>query len=316
MHNRVKVRHLVQDHLPNFVKENFPEFQGFLRSYYGSLESPGGPTDILNNIDQYVKLENLSELVYSTTTTSDSDLFSDTIEVENTQGFPDNNGLIQIDSEIITYESKTPVSFVNCSRGFSGITSYKGQEDDSLIFSQTGVSTHASSTVVYNLHALFLFELYRKFKRQYTPGFEEVKFFDAVNEKNIVSRLKDFYSAKGSTSSFDILFKVIFGVDVSIVKPRDFLLQASDADYRIVRDLVVKQLQGDPNDLVNRTLFQDETEHIVKATGSITAVEEIIKDGMSYFRLSLDYNPDLEQFKLISISKLISILILDRDFRF
>ena len=58
MHNRVKVRHLVQDHLPNFVKENFPEFQGFLRSYYGSLESPAGPTDILNNIDQYVRLEN------------------------------------------------------------------------------------------------------------------------------------------------------------------------------------------------------------------------------------------------------------------
>ena len=27
MHNRVKVRHLVQDHLPNFVKDNFPEFQ-------------------------------------------------------------------------------------------------------------------------------------------------------------------------------------------------------------------------------------------------------------------------------------------------
>ena len=51
MHNRVKVRHLVQDHLPNFVKDNFPEFQGFLRSYYGSLESPAGPTDILNNID-------------------------------------------------------------------------------------------------------------------------------------------------------------------------------------------------------------------------------------------------------------------------
>jgi len=297
MHNRVKVRHLVQDHLPNFVKDNFPEFQGFLRSYYGSLETPGGPADILNNIDQYVRLENLSELVYTTNTTSSSDLFSETIEVENTQGFPDNNGLIQIDSEIISYESKTPVSFVNCSRGFSGITSYKGQEDDSLIFSQTGVSTHASSTVVYNLHALFLFEFYKKFKRQYTPGFEEVKFFDGVNEKNVVSRLKDFYSSKGSTSSFDILFKVIFGVDVSIVKPRDFLLQASDADYRIVRDLVVKQLQGDPNDLVNRTLFQDETANLVKATGSITSVEEIIKDGESYFRLSLDYNPDLEQFK-------------------
>ena len=70
MHNRVKVRHLVQDHLPDFVKENFPEFQGFLRSYYGSLESPGGPTDILNNIDQYIRLENLSELIYTTNATS------------------------------------------------------------------------------------------------------------------------------------------------------------------------------------------------------------------------------------------------------
>ena len=87
MQNRVKARHLIQDQVPSFVRDNYPEFQGFLRSYYESLEEPGGPSDILNNIDQYVRLENLSELVYSTNTTSSSDLFADTIEVENTQGF-------------------------------------------------------------------------------------------------------------------------------------------------------------------------------------------------------------------------------------
>ena len=80
--NRVKARHLVQDHVPNFVRDNYPEFQDFLRTYYKSVESPGGATDILNNIDQYVRLENLSELVYFTDTTSGIGLFNDTINFE------------------------------------------------------------------------------------------------------------------------------------------------------------------------------------------------------------------------------------------
>ena len=295
--NRVKARHLVQDHVPNFVRDNYPEFQEFLRTYYKSVESPGGPTDILNNIDQYVRLENLSELVYFTDTTSGIGLFNDTITVSDTTGFPEKHGLIQIDSEVISYESKTATTFVGCERGFSGITSYKGETDDSLTFSQTEVSEHVSGSVTYNLHALFLFEFYRKYKAQYTPGFEDVTFFESINEKIIVSRLKDFYAAKGASSSFDILFKIIFGVDISVVKPRDFLIQPSDADYRIVRDLVVEPLVGDPNDLINRTLFQDETASIQKATGSITAVEQLIKDNQLYYRLSLDYNPDIELFK-------------------
>ena len=295
--NRVKARHLVQDHVPNFVRDNYPEFQDFLRTYYKSVESPGGPTDILNNIDQYVRLENLSELVYFTDTTSGIGLFNDTINVSDTVGFPEQHGLIQIDNEVISYESKTATTFIGCERGFSGITSYKGETDDSLTFSETAVSEHVSGSVVYNLHALFLFEFYRKYKAQYTPGFEDIHFFDAINEKIIVSRLKDFYAAKGASSSFDILFKIIFGVEISVVKPRDFLIQPSDADYRIVRDLVVEPLAGDPNDLINRTLFQDETGSIQKATGSITAVEQLIKDNQVYYRLSLDYNPDIELFK-------------------
>ena len=212
MQNRVKARHLIQDQVPSFVRDNYPEFQGFLRSYYESLEEPGGPSDILNNIDQYVRLENLSELVYYTNTTEGIGIFTDEISVDNTQGFPETHGLIQIDDEIISYQSKTPTTFVGCERGFSGITSYKGQVEDSLTFSDTEVEEHVTSSVVYNLHALFLFEFYRKFKAQYAPGFEDVSFFEAINEKIIVSRLKDFYSAKGASSSFDILFKVVNGL--------------------------------------------------------------------------------------------------------
>ena len=55
--------------------------------------------------------------------------------------------------------------------------------------------------------------------------------------------------------------RLLWGTEVDVVKPRDFLVQPSDADYRITRDLVVERLVGDPKDLVNRTLFQDGTKY-------------------------------------------------------
>ena len=53
-----------------------------------------------------------------------------------TVGFPDKNGLIKIDDEIIFYETKTDSNFEGCRRGFSGITSHVGSNTpDKLVFS-------------------------------------------------------------------------------------------------------------------------------------------------------------------------------------
>ena len=58
----------------------------------------------------------------------------DVIDVESTYGFPESNGILKIDSEIILYKSKTDTSFVDCTRGFSGITSYRSENNtDQLI---------------------------------------------------------------------------------------------------------------------------------------------------------------------------------------
>ena len=296
MKSRVNIKNLVSDQLPSFVRDGYPEFVEFLKDYYDSLEFPGGPVNILNNIDQYTQLNNITELTYYTNLTEDTGYTTNTIKVESTDGFPPNNGLLQINDEIILYESKTIDTFINCKRGFSGITTYRTANSDTLEFQTTFSSPHTSNQIVYNLHALFLVELYKKFKYQYAPGFEDIQFYEDLNEKVLVSNLKDFYSSKGANSSFDILFKSIWGSPVQIIKPRDFLIQPSDADFRITRDLVIKRLSGNPEDLINRTLYQDETSTIPKAVGSITNVEKIFKDGEEYFRLSLDYNPELETF--------------------
>ena len=66
---RVKIGSIVQSQLPDFVREEYPLVGEFLKEYYNSLEGKGGTLDVLQNIDQYVKLDNLTESLFSRTLT-------------------------------------------------------------------------------------------------------------------------------------------------------------------------------------------------------------------------------------------------------
>jgi len=287
---RVKISSIVQNQLPDFILEEYPLVSEFLKEYYNSLEIQGGTLDILQNIDQYLKVDELFKsisgknitvrpqspqvsfeipggysiddlLVYkngikllkdidyfatdgslvslsssaingdilefftqstlSTFLSNDLDFVDDVIEVSSTYGFPDKNGLIQIDSEIILYKEKTETTFKNCVRGFSGTTSYRSyNKPDQLVFSTSSTSSHSQNTKVVNLSSLFLNEFLDKIKKQLIPGFENKEFADGVNQKNFIKQIKDFYLAKGTDESYKLLFKAFFGEKVEIIKQK------------------------------------------------------------------------------------------------
>ena len=54
---RVKVSSVIENQLPQFIRENSPLLIDFLRQYYIAVESNGQVLDILENIDKYVKLD-------------------------------------------------------------------------------------------------------------------------------------------------------------------------------------------------------------------------------------------------------------------
>ena len=156
---RVKLSQIVKTQLPSYVQENFPLVGGFLSQYYQGQEYQGGPIDLIQNIDSYIKLSECGSIVKTTNTTATAGVSTSTIFVSNTTGFPDNYGLIKINDEIITYESNTDISFVNCKRGFSGITSYSNPSDpENLVFSTSIAQNHENNTTVENLSVLFLDE--------------------------------------------------------------------------------------------------------------------------------------------------------------
>ena len=55
---RVKISSIVQSQLPDFVREEYPLVSEFLKEYYNSLEGSSGTLDVLQNIDQYLKIDN------------------------------------------------------------------------------------------------------------------------------------------------------------------------------------------------------------------------------------------------------------------
>ena len=305
---RVKIQSIVENQIPDFIAEESPLLVDFLRQYYVSQEYKGAPADLIQNIDQYLKLEENALTTEFTYLSEDVSVTDTTINAgalgvgglisKFTQGFPDKYGLLLIDNEIITYEYKTEFTFENCKRGFSGVTSYKKPNvSDELVFESSAADTHTRETKIYNLSDLFLQEFFAKIKGQFIPGFSERSLDSDLNKRSFILNAVDFYESKGTDESFKILFGSLYGEKVEVIKPREYLFRPSDAGYRRTRDLVVEAISGNPLDLLNKTLYQDEYSEygIDNSYASITDVEKIFLGGKEYFKLSFDsdYNKDI-----------------------
>ena len=284
---RISISKVVNSQLPSFVREEYPLFSEFLKQYYISDDSER----LIQNLDKNIDLDVLFKVENQTILTSQVNFIDKIISVESTYGFPDEYGLIKIDNEIILYESKTETQFLNCARGFSGISEI---DNDSLIFEETEFDFHNSGSIVYNLSSLFLQIFAMNIKKRVSPGFENRNLFNDLNKSNFLKNIKSFYTSKGSDESFRILFGALYGKEVEVVKPRDFLISASGAQYRFTKDIVVEVIEGDPYQLLNSTVYQDKTDTIEPAQGTIVEVNKIIRDNKEYFVIGLDfdYNKD------------------------
>ena len=138
---RIKFSNIVKNQLPTYVENEFPLISEFLKQYYISQEYKSGSIDLIQNIDQYVKLDEQTSLNYEVSLSEDTDEFATTINIDlslnprGTDQFPDSYGLLKINNEVITYTGKTDSSFTGCIRGFSGVTSYKS--DSVVRYSQS-----------------------------------------------------------------------------------------------------------------------------------------------------------------------------------
>ena len=213
---RVQIQDIVEYQLPAFVRDDFPLVGEFLKQYYISQEYPTSPSDVIQNIDEYIKLETLIDSQEETLLSEDISFSDEEIitgynldsDQYGTYLFPERYGLIKIDNEIILYTSKDKNTFYGCIRGFSGITSFN-ENDDKLTFSSSESDSHLKGSKIVNLSNILLKEFLIKLKKQIAPGFENRSINSDVNQKLFLPRTKDFYQSKGTDESFRILFAAL-----------------------------------------------------------------------------------------------------------
>ena len=285
--SRVKVQDIIENQIPSFILDESPNASKFLQQYYISQEYQGGPVDIAENLDQYLKVDNLSPevVVDSTTVSSDATASDTTIHVSSTKGFPNEYGLLKINDEIITYTGITATTFTGCVRGFCGVTNYQQDlNQEELVFSTSSASSHTENDSVQNLSSLFLKEFYKKLKKTFTPGLEENVFVSEIDAGNFIKEARTFYEAKGTDESFRILFNVLYGVTPKVINLEKYLIKPSSSNYIRREVIIADTVSGDPLKLVGQTITKTSDPEI---SASISEVEPFTRNNKQYFKISL-----------------------------
>ena len=291
---RVQLNKIIESQLPEFLVADFPKAIEFFRQYYLSLEHQGGSVDLVDNLDRYIRVDNLvpEVVVGETSLTGDITSSQDTIQVTSTKGFPDEYGLLQIGDEIITYKSKTDTSFFNCVRGFSGISGYdtgisnvlSNVNSQNIIFSETSESAAANGSVVKNLSVIFLQEFYKKLKKTFTPGLEEYDFVSDLDVGNFIKHARNFYQSKGIAESIRILFKVLYGVHAEVLDLESRLIKPSSAEYIRREVIVAENISGNPFGLEGQTIFNSND---LNTNASVSDVEIFTRDTQTFYKLGV-----------------------------
>lgn len=113
---------------------------------------------------------------------------------------------------------------------------------------------------------------------------------DGINEKNLVKNIKYLYNAKGTKSSFDLLFKILFNTTVNVDYPKDRILKPSTSTYddrkfiRLLSYLPIELMKALENTVIVQRSPQDRT---ILATALVDGVEFVSRGGIDFYSLQL-----------------------------
>ena len=120
--------------------------------------------------------------------------------------------------------------------------------------------------------------------------------YSTVDERFLITRIKDLYLAKGSEASFKLLFRILFNKDITLQYPSSQMLRASDGKWNQDVSVFVNILVGEPQDIVGKMVDVITTTKIVR----------VLVDRRQYVEVEVD--------RAIRISDDIYEFILDRRF--
>jgi len=113
---------------------------------------------------------------------------------------------------------------------------------------------------------------------------------DGINEKTLIKNISDLYNAKGSRSSFDLLFRLLFNTTIDVDFPKDRILRLSTStfdDRQFIRIPSVMSID-EAKTLENSLIIQRyEGNKGIVATALIDEVKFVNEGGFDFLSLAV-----------------------------
>ena len=303
-----RISTLIESQLPEFISTEYEMFSKFVQKYYESQEVQGGSLDIISNIQKYLDIDYYEKnlLKQNNKLTSAISSSDTTLTLEDASSFPEKNGYVKINDEIIFYKSRNATQLLECSRGVSGNNTLGDLYNESN-FVTTVAAAHATDDKVYNISNLFLYAFVKNFESQYLGSFPEKYLKGDIDKRTLIKNIQKFYQTKGTESSIKFIFNsLIEGVDnaPTVYNPRDYTLKSSNSDWVTSYTLKVKIVSGNINDLIGNRIIQNDP-----SFGYASAVVDNIgnpigSDSQQLYEVILNPTTINGEFRVASRSKL------------
>ena len=147
----------------------------------------------------------------------------------------------------------------------------------------SGQVTDASRSLLENqdIDSTDLSKFYGYFQKEILSDFPDAIVAD---RRLVAKRITDLYRSKGSAAAYNLLFRILYDQDVSIYKPSENILRASDG--RWTQDTVVRLGQpfaGNLEEAVGRVITGESS----KARGKVLKVLTVFESGVEVKQLRL-----------------------------
>ena len=280
-----QISSLIEDQLPGFIVSDYENFAKVLEGYYQQSECTGQPLDIITNIRTYRDIDFYEKNLLKERTLLSANI-NDTvasITVEDATSFPERNGYIKIDDEVLFYKERTSTEFLDVSRGISGNTKLGDLYTESTFVSSVA-SSHNSGANVDNLSHLFLYAFTKALEKEYLESFPETYLKEDVDKRTLIKNISNFYKVKGNDKSIRFIFNTIVSKSADDVpttyNPKDHTIKISTSDWDSSYALQAVILSGDPEWLVGESIVQQSDNNASDILYASAIVENIVQIGV------------------------------------
>ena len=196
-------------------------------------------------------------LIESGVTIEEEELFVDAEETDQLEfvdgyGFPEENGVVLIDDEVILYRRREGNTLYDLRRGSSGTSILPTFRHDGVYRHKTEPAKHYSGSVVYNLSVLFLTSILDQIHKTYAHKIDSTRVVPEVNRDTLLKNIKDFFKSKGSKLGIKALFKILFNEnDVDVHYPGDRMIKPSESTWTkglLLRTVPIPKVFCDPEE--------------------------------------------------------------------